>query len=166
MEVLNGCLKYSYKSKLINYLPTDIDKVKCDKPIIQYWSEEEINFYLDKIKDSYLYTPVFICLLTGIRVGELCGLKWANFKDNFLDINKQVIQDKKTKLLILTDDLKSFNSKRSVYIPQILKDHLIAIREDVRPKDNDFIIPNKLGTMATPKNISEDFKKMYCSMII
>lgn len=158
MEVLNGCLKYAYKSRLINYLPTDIEKVKSDKPIIKYWSKDEIEFYLEKIKGTYLHTPVLICLLTGIRVGELCGLKWSDFKDNYLDINKQVIQDKKSKLLILTDDLKSFNSKRCIYMPRVLKDHLMAIKEEINPNYNDFIVPNRLGTMATPKNISEDFK--------
>lgn len=159
MEVLNGCLKYAYKSKLIAYLPTDIDRVKCEKPQIKYWSKKEVDFYLDKINGSYLHTPILLCLLTGIRVGELCGLRWCDFNGKYLEINNQVLQDKKSKILHLTSILKTNTSKRSIYLPKILIDHLQNIKDEINPKDTDFIIQDRKGGMANPKNISEDFKR-------
>ena len=66
MDIINGCLKYAKKNKLIYELPTDIEKQKLEKPKIEYWSQEEVNFFLDYIKGTYLYTPIFIDVLTGL----------------------------------------------------------------------------------------------------
>lgn len=59
METLNGCFKYAKKNKLIYVVPTDIEKMPVEKKKIQYWSKEEIDFFLNTIKDSRLYTPIF-----------------------------------------------------------------------------------------------------------
>jgi len=65
METVNSVLKYAQKSKLIYNLPTDIEKQPMNKPKVEFWAKEEIDFYLDKIHDSYLYTPILIEIFTG-----------------------------------------------------------------------------------------------------
>ena len=70
IEALSNCLKYAKKLKLITYLPTDIEKVNIEKPKIEFWSKQQLDFFLNEIKDTYLYFPVLICALTGVRVGD------------------------------------------------------------------------------------------------
>lgn len=105
IEILNNCFKYAKKNKLIYNIPTDIEKIKLEKPKIDYWDKNDVDFFLNEIQDTYLYTPVFISLLTGLRVGELCGLRWCDmdFNNAFITVNNQVIQDKINKQLLLSD---------------------------------------------------------------
>ena len=47
------------------------------------------------MEDSYLYTPIFIAVFTGLRIGELCGLRWCDvdFETKYLSVTNQVIND-------------------------------------------------------------------------
>jgi len=159
METLNNCFKYAKKNKLIYVIPTDIEKIKAEKPKIEFWTKEEIDYFLDEIKGTYLYDPIFIEVLTGLRIGELCGLKWKdiNFEDGYLTVNSQVIIDKIEKKLVISDILKTDRSFRRISLPTILLDHLQAIKG--KKNDNDFVIPNREGSMCNPRNLSMEFTK-------
>lgn len=50
IECFSNCLKYAKKLKLITYLPTDIEKVNIEKPQIEFWSKQELDFFLMKLK--------------------------------------------------------------------------------------------------------------------
>ena len=157
IETLNNCLKYAKKLKLISFLPTDIEKVSIEKPKIEYWTKDQLDFFLDKMKGTYLYFPVILCALTGVRVAELCGLKWCDvdFEKGYLNIRRQVIRDESTKSLICTDNLKTNGSERTISIPNILLNELKAHRGS----SDEFIILNREGELCNPRNLSMDFTK-------
>lgn len=159
METVNGVLKYAQKSKLIYNLPTDIEKQPMNKPKVEFWTKEEIDFYLNKIRGSYLYTPILIEIFTGLRVGELCGLRWCDidFEDRYLTVNNQVIYDRETKMLVFSQILKTDKSYRKISLPKILIDYLNSIRDNAL--DTDFIVLNREGTMCNPRNLSMNFTK-------
>lgn len=161
IEILSNCFKYAKKNKLIYNIPTDIEKIKLEKPKIDYWNKDDIDFFIKELEHTYLFTPVFISLLTGLRIGELCGLRWSdiNLKNGYLTVNHQVIQDKINKELILTDVLKTSTSHRSVSIPNILINYLEHLKEDDIDDINGFVIKDRNGLMATPRNISMEFTK-------
>ncbi|WP_300381202.1 site-specific integrase [Clostridium sp.] len=161
IEILNNCFNYAKKNKLIYNVPTDIEKMKLEKPRIDYWNKEDIDFFLNEIRDNYIYSPVFISLLTGLRIGEICGLKWSSvdLDNGYITVCSQVIQDKLNKQLILSDVLKTSTSYRSISIPNILVNHLTALRELDIDNINDFVIKDRNGGMATPRNISMEFSK-------
>ncbi|MDU7215211.1 MAG: site-specific integrase [Clostridium paraputrificum] len=161
IEILNNCFKYAKKNKLIYNIPTDIEKIKLEKPKIDYWDKNNVDFFLNEIQDTYLYTPVFISLLTGLRVGELCGLRWSDidFDNAFITVNNQVIQDKINKQLLLSDVLKTSTSHRNVSIPNVLIDHLKELREVDSDPMNGFIIKDRNNCMANPRNVSIEFTK-------
>ena len=161
MQTLNGCFKYAKKNKLIYVIPTDIEKVPIEKTKIQYWSKDEIDFFLNSIKDTRLYTPILIDILTGLRIGELCGLRWEdiNLEEGFIEVNNQVINDKINKTLLFSSILKTSTSHRIITIPNILIEHLKAIKEDLHPLDTDFIITSANGTICNPRSLSMSFTK-------
>ncbi|EHI96984.1 integrase family protein [Clostridium sp. DL-VIII] len=160
-DIVNGCLKYAKKSKLIYDLPTDIEKQKLEKPSIEFWSKEEIDFFLSEIKEHYLYTPIFLDVLTGLRIGELCGLRWSDvdLDNGFIEVNSQVIQDRINKELILSSLLKTSTSHRIISIPPVLIDHLKAIKEERNALKGDFVILSREGFMCNPRNVSMNFTK-------
>ncbi|NFA43695.1 site-specific integrase [Clostridium botulinum] len=159
MEILNGVFKYAQKSKLIYVVPTDIEKQPMNKPKIEFWSKKEIDFYLNEIKDTYLYTPILIDIFTGLRVGELCGLRWGNINlDNgYLTVKNQVIYDRESKILVFSEILKTDTSYREISLPNILIDHLKAIKGD--SDSTDFVILSRDGLMCNPRNLSMNFSK-------
>lgn len=161
METLNSCFKYAKTNKLIYVLPTDIEKVKAEKPKIEYWSKEEIDFFLDKIKDEYLYLPIFLEVLTGLRIGELCGLRWndINLNDGYINVRNQVIYDRDNKILLLSEILKTSTSNRKISIPKILIAYLQSIKCEIKPNSSDFVIKNRDGFMCNPRNLSMNFTK-------
>lgn len=126
-----------------------------------FWTEEELKFFLKEIEDTYLYTPILIASMTGVRVGELCGIRWCDvdLENGYININNQVIQDKTSKELILSSILKTSTSKRSISIPKILITNLELIKRQVSPSENDFVVLNRQNSMCNPRNISMEFTK-------
>lgn len=160
METVTGCLKYAKKNKLIYELPTDIEKQKIEKPKIGYWTKEESDFFLNYIKDTYLYTPVFIDMLTGLRIGELCGLRWCDvdLENGFITVNHQLIHDKRLKVLLLAD-LKTSASHRKISIPKVLINYLNQLKEQRNANNNDYVVLDRKDFKYTPRSLSMNFTK-------
>lgn len=160
MDIINGCLKYAKKNKLIYELPTDIEKQKLEKPKIEYWSQEEVNFFLDYIKGTYLYTPIFIDVLTGLRIGELCGLRWCDvdLENGLITVNNQLIHDKRLKVLMLAD-LKTSSSHRTITIPKILVNYLKELKEQRQSENTDYVVLDRKDFKYTPRSLSMNFTK-------
>lgn len=163
IQTLSKCLNYALKLKLINNVPCDIEFFKAERVTkIKAWTEEELTYFLNEIKDQYLYIPVLLAAFTGIRVGELCGLRWDNvdFENNRIYIEDQVVINKISKKLVHTDILKTSKSNRSLTIPSFIKEILEGLKpEETISKINDFVILNRSGTMCNPRNLSMDFTK-------
>jgi integrase len=159
METINSVLKYAQKSKLIYDLPTDIEKQPMNKPKVEFWTKAEIDFFLNEINGSYLYTPILIEVFTGLRIGELCGLRWSdiNFNTSYLTVTNQIIYDRELKLLVFSEVLKTSTSHRNISLPKILIDHLKVIKGNAL--DSDFVVLNREGAMCNPRNLSMNFTK-------
>lgn len=162
LETLSSCLKYAKKLKLIIYLPTDIEKVQQIKEKVIVWDDTQLKFFLNQIKGTQLYLPALIISLTGLRIGELCGLRWDNvaLEEGAIHIREQVIIDKKNHKLIHQKILKTDSAYRSVSIPPVLID-VLSKHQLQQPQSNDkgFVILDKADNMANPRNVSMDFTK-------
>lgn len=160
IEVLNGCFKHAKKMKLITDIPMDIEKVslKIGKKHIVAWNEVQLKYFLEEIKDHYLYAPVLITALTGMRIGELCGLRWRNvdLEKGIISIREQTLNDKDNKILVHTKLLKTDSSNRNITIPKIL----INLLNDLKDSNSNFVILDRSGNMCNPRNLSMNFTKI------
>ena len=140
-------------------MPVDIDRVPIEKSKVDFWNKEDVDFFLNNIKDTYLYTPILIELLTGLRLGELCVLRWCDIDlDNrYLTVRNQVINDKTNKTLLFTDKLKTKTSYRNITLPKMLVDYLKSIKGN--SSNTDFVILSREGFMSNPRNLSMNFTK-------
>jgi len=162
METLSGCFKYAKKLKLINYMPTDIEKIHQDKERIVVWDDTQLKYFLNQIKGTQLYLPTLIISLTGLRIGEMCGLRWDNvdLEEGVIHIREQVIIDKTNHKLIHSKILKTDTAFRSISIPRTLCNILAEHREE-EPQSNEkgFVILDMSNSMCNPRNVSMEFTR-------
>lgn len=112
---------------------------------------------------------ITLCLYTGIRVGELCGLMWTDidFERSLLHIRRTVQRIKnivsensktpkisKTKLVFLSP--KSASSQRNIPLPAFLLDML----KEYRIKAATEYVLSYNGRFIEPRNIQRRFKKL------
>lgn len=159
--VLRKCLMFAKKMNAINEVPCDIEFFKeVREKKIQCWNEEQLIFFLKEIKDTYLYFPILMAAFTGMRIGELCGLRYKNINldDCRIKVCEQTLNDKVNKKLIHTDILKTSKSNREITIPSFLVEEIKKIKPS-NCKDSDFLILNRNEGMCNPRNLSMDFTK-------
>ena len=116
--------------------------------------------YVSKIHNSTTL-GITLAMTTGIRIGELCGLKWEDIhlEKRILTVSKTVqrIQlheaDRKTKLIIT--EPKSESSKRIIPIPEAV----VAFLKEMRENDEDFVVSGT-SRVIEPRTMQYRFAKI------
>lgn len=89
--VLKGVINKARKDKLIRFDPfEDIKKPRPDLVQDQFWIKVEINQFLRANKTDQLLPFYFVAMHTGLRLAELCGLKWdrIDFRNNQMSVTR------------------------------------------------------------------------------
>ena len=79
---------------------------------------------------------LLLCLYTGMRLGELCALKWTDidFSDGTVTVNRTVqriaVKGHLTRTILMETDPKSESSKRTIPLTAEIMDLLKDIKED------------------------------------
>ncbi len=107
---------------------------------------------------------VLLCLYTGIRIGELCALKWSDIdlENGILRINKtmQRIQNTDTKLKaktrVIIEEPKSVNSIRDIPLPN----HIIILIKKYKPinAESKYFLTGNINYIE-PRTMQNKFKK-------
>lgn len=105
---------------------------------------------------------ILLCLYTGMRIGEICALKWSD-----IDMNAQLISVSKTlyrinnpdgnepKTIIVIDAPKSKKSLRKIPVPSFMIRRLAEIKENCEP-ENYFLTCS--GKFIEPRAYRERYK--------
>ena len=92
-----------------------------EKEVFTFSEAQNFLRALEKIEDDYIYRrmPLEIMLLTGIRQGEMCGLRWSDvdFEIGVLHIRRNRLP---AKGYIYEKEPKTKTSKRDIPMPEIL----------------------------------------------
>ncbi len=99
-----------------------------------------------------------LCLNTGLRLGELCGLKWSdfNFSEGFLQVNRTVLRIKEgdqTRLAVQTP--KSEASERTIPLTAELI-HLFTRLRGTVPADA-YVLTRKANLPMEPRTMQYRF---------
>ncbi len=98
---------------------------------------------------------VLVLLFTGIRRGELLGLKWPDITDNTLTIRRGVYQEH-GKALVEDYKAKTAKSLRTLpLMPEVA--HLVL----ALPRNGEFVFGTGSGTLWHPRNFSRDFGRFF-----
>ena len=95
-------------------------------------------------------------LLTGVRVGEACGMKWdaIDLQQGMARVIRRVRWDQWTKFPFLEDITKTSQSARIVVLPQKLQGILLQMK---KKSVNDFVFTDKEGRLLKYNAVQSSF---------
>lgn len=167
--ILNAALKQAVIDELINKNPCDaVKKPQKKKKEIKPLSQEQIHKLLEAAKDSKYHTIILLDWATGMRRGELVGLRWQdiNFKRRTVSVQQTIIV---TKAGPEISDPKSETSRRTISIPvEVVRDleRLKAHQAEHRLKmgfnyqNCDLAFPRLDGRPMDPRDLTKEFKRI------
>lgn len=123
--------------------------------------QQKIEKYCIK-ENSLKNIGILICLNTGIRIGEICALKWENIdlERRELRIRKTIerVYDSQLKTSIIIDNPKTQNSVRDIPISNKLFSLLYKIRKNY--EKDDYFLTGKSNQFIEPGNYRMYFNKI------
>ncbi len=174
-NVIHDCLKQAVRNGLISRnVASDIILPKVIASEAKCLTVEEQKRFIEVAKKEYLGELFIFDLGTGLRLGELLGLKWED-----VDFNQQIIRIKRT--LNVVKDFDNAESKwhkefgtpktRSSIRSIPLMPDLVKMLKSVHTKqletrlatgpayeNNDLVFCTALGRPLDPRNMGRSFK--------
>lgn len=162
--VLKSILKFAERKYNANFKLDLITMPTADKNELQVFNEKEVK----RIEKECLKSEdirsigVLIAVYTGMRIGEICALKWEN-----IDLSKRLIhvtqtlqrvyiEKKKTKIIITPPKTKT--SQRKIPIPSILYDELKL--KSVNYKKEAYVLTGDENKYIEPRTFQYVYKKI------
>lgn len=141
--VLKMILKYGAKHKWLDYIPFDIQyPTEREKYTVEVLSRSDQKKIMNYIQEHFTFRNlgVYICLSSGMRIGEVCALTWEDIDtDNgVISVNRTiqriyVIEDGNRKTELILDTPKTKNSIREIPISKDLLRILKPFKKIVNP---------------------------------
>lgn len=169
-RLLHSALNHAVRLQLISRNPCDaVELPKVVRGETDYWTPDEVAQFLEGIKGDRLYALFYLALSTGLRRGELMGLRWEDidFERRCLSVKQERVRGEKGSIF---KEPKTKYSVRPIALSQktieVLKKHKVQqAREKLVMGDSyhDFglVFTNVDGSPLTPWYISQRyFKKL------
>lgn len=162
--VLKSILKFAERKYGVNFKLDLISMPTTHKNELQVFNEKEVKrIERECLKSEDIRSiGVLIAVYTGMRIGEVCALKWEN-----IDLNKKLInvertlqrvyiEKKKTKVIITPPKTKT--SERKIPIPSILYDELK--KKSVNYKKEAYVLTGDENKYIEPRTFQYVYKKI------
>lgn len=148
--VLKMILKFGAKNKWITYEPFEIQyPTTRESASIEVLSRTHQKKVMSYIQEHFTFRNlgVYICLSSGMRIGEICALTWEDVdtENGVIHVRKTiqriyVIEDGKRRTELLLDSPKTKNSIREIPMSRDLLRMLKPFKKIVNP--NFFVLTN------------------------
>ena len=141
-QVISSALTFAKEQKLIISNPTD----GCSLPKLKHremktLTTEQLVSFLREAKESGVYEMYYIELATGLRRGELLGLKWEN-----IDLEQATIRVRRQVARIngeiVEAPLKTKNSYRTISIGE---DAVGILKQQKEKSHSEYVFPSPTG---------------------
>ena len=165
-------LKFGVHLKLINKDILSHCSVNCSRPrsrVLTVQDSMGMKAYLLE-QNTIFAVGILLCRGTGMRIGELCGLKWGDidFSANIITVRRTIsripnpdasLGQPRTVLYIRTP--KSPTSMREIPIPR----YLVKCLQDMRKEESEFVLTGR-DSCTEPRNVQKRFKTIlkHCEM--
>lgn len=136
--VLNQILKYASEKYALRLMPLKRQIPYMPKRTVETFSrkeQSELFAVLYQEKDVFK-TAILLCLYTGLRLGELCALKWEDIdmENQLIAVRRTVqrlyVEGHTTKTVLLETAPKSASSRREIPLPSAVFALLKALQEE------------------------------------
>ena len=168
-SILHKALNQAMKWELIGRNPAQaVTRPKVARKEMKTLTDSQARTFLSAAKESRYEMLYWLAISTGMRQGELLGLKWSDldWTSGSLQVQRQ-LQRTESEGLVFSEP-KSLASNRSVLISigmlEKLRNHLDYQLQEKRLlgekwKEYDLMFPSTIGTPADHRNLYSDFKK-------
>lgn len=164
--ILKGIFVYAEQKYHIKHLDFSFVKIpseKSDNNILSESEREKLSHYCINTMDSTTLA-VLLGLYAGVRLGEVCGLKWTD-----IDLDHDLIhivrtvqrldseddQLSKTKIMIM--EPKSISSKRYIAIPQFLTEYIKIYHSLLDVNENEYYLLSNDKKPLDPRTLQRRF---------
>lgn len=129
---------------------------KKEADVLSVSDQQKLVNYLVKDIDIFKF-GVLLALYSGMRIGELCALKWEDIGSDSIQVNKtlQRLNDTDGKTKIVINDPKSESSNRIIPIFTQLKPYISQFR-----KDSGYVLQYKNVEFVEPRLMQFHFQRM------
>lgn len=162
--VLKSILKFAERKYGVNFKLDLITMPTAYKNELQIFNEKEVK----KIEKECINSQdirtigVLISVYTGMRIGEVCALKWENvdFSKKLINVTQTLqrvyVEKNKTKVIITPPKTKT--SERKIPIPSILYDEL-KIKSSSYTKSS-YVVTGNEDKYIEPRSFQYVYKKV------
>ena len=164
LTVLNLAFEYACDMDLLQQNPCErIRRSREDSKKIEAFTKDEQRKIENAImgSDDTRLFGILLCLYTGVRIGELLGLEWADvdLQRGFICINKTVYRDKDEsgEWQLIVDKPKTASSDRVIPLPSYITQMMIVRKETAK---SDYVIENKKGERMSIRSYQYIFEKL------
>ena len=156
-QVISSAMDLAVAQKIILTTPTNACELpKVEHQEMQTIPAEQLQAFLEEARSTGVYEMYYIELATGLRRGELLGLKWSDidWKNGIIKVRRQVARVNGE---IVEAPLKTKNSYRAVTISQ----HAIEVLKQQKAKTNDqYVFPSPNGGPISPDSVNNMLKRV------
>lgn len=180
-NMFHEALQQAEINRLINNNPINgVILPKMQKNKMQIFSEAEITKICNCSKSERLGFAIPFVFKTGLRIGEVCALKWSdfNFEDRTFEVSRtlQRVQKKKSELkdgepktYIHEGNTKTQNSNRVIPLSPKIYEQLLQYKEKQKEekallgmelKNNDYVFSNEFGRFIEPSYLRKVYNRI------
>ena len=162
-SLLFTALKQAVRLGLISTNPAEaVDKLKHEPSEMTLWTPEQVRHFLKVAKSHRLYAAFYLVMATGMRHGEILGLRWQDIEGDVITVRQSVINVKGAQHEISTPKTRK-GVRRIVIDPatmQVLAEHR-GRQEAEREKlgsaweDLGLVFPNECVFLPKPDTCSD-----------
>lgn len=165
--VLKMILKFGIKNGYLEYVQIDAKfPSKQEKKDLDVLSKADQKKFMEHLRNNFTFKNlgIFICLSTGMRIGEICGLRWCDV-DTVEGVIKvrhtlqriYIIEGKTRHTELLLDTPKTANSVRNIPMSSELLKMLKSLNKVVN--ENYYVISNDIKPIE-PRTYRNYYKKL------
>ena len=160
VTTMNALRIYALRRDLPIHFDTKCVNIKHEKHSIRVFSVSEENLLIEYLRDNInpIHLGILLCLYTGIRVGELCALKWdaINLTDKTMRIGQTMqrirVNGKEYKTEVKILEPKSASSFRKIPLPEVL---IIQLNRYYTPKA--YFLSGDIEKFVEPRSMQKRF---------
>lgn len=164
LSTMNGIRIYAMRQDYAVAFSTECVSLKKNQKDIRVFSLEEEERLIDYLQENWDLTAlgIMLCLFTGIRLGELCAMKWDDISipEKKMSVSKTMqrlrcntASGHKTEVRIL--EPKSASSVRTIPLP----DSIMGLLETAHVPGT-FLLTGKSSCFLEPRTMQNHFKKI------
>lgn len=156
-QVISSAMDFAVAQKIMSVNPCKaVALPKAEHKEMKTIPAEQLEAFLREAKETGVYEMYYIELATGLRRGELLGLKWQDidWKNGIIKVRRQVARVDGE---IVEAPLKTKNSYRAVTISQ----QAIEVLKTQKAKTYDeYVFPSPNGGPISPDSVNNMLKRV------